>query len=180
MFATDALVVILRDFFNLCTVCICFVSKVPQINKVVQNKSAVGKRWTPNYRKFTPKCQLNRFVSLGISLSAVTLEIFRFAVLLCYNYCNGSQLLSYLEYPVLLLQQSTLVYFVLKFNNLLCTEIVLMSILVFITIALFMAEVLPKLLLTYLIVSVTLPQRDQNIQISFFCLKKKIGCMSSD
>lgn len=59
----------------------------------------------------------------------------------------------YLEHPLILIQQSILFYFVLKYKNLLATEVVLLSMLIYLTIFLFMAEILPKQILEYVIVS---------------------------
>lgn len=84
---------------------------------------------------------------------SLSLEVFRQSILLSYNYCYGYPILMYLEYPLVLIQQSILFYFVLKYKNLLVTETVLLSILVYLTIALFMTEVLPKTILGYVIVS---------------------------
>lgn len=85
---------------------------------------------------------------------SLSLEVLRQISLLTYNYCYGYPILMYLEYPLILIQQSILFYFVLKYKNLLVTETVLLSILVYLTMALFMIEVLPKTILEYVIVSV--------------------------
>lgn len=61
----------------------------------------------------------------------------------------------YLEYPLVLVQQSVLFYYVLKFKHLLDTEIVLLSMLIYLTMILFMADILPKTILDYLIVNVS-------------------------
>lgn len=70
-----------------------------------------------------------------------------------YNFCFGYSLLSYLEYPLLLVQQTILFYFVLKFNQLINVELVLFGLLLVITILLFMTEMLPRIILAFLIVS---------------------------
>lgn len=60
----------------------------------------------------------------------------------------------YLEYPLILAQQSILFYFVLKYKNLVIIEILLLSMLAYLTIILFMAEILPRIVLDFLIVSI--------------------------
>lgn len=95
----------------------------------------------------------NSLLSTGISLLSLSLEVFRLSILLTYNYCSGYYFLTYLEYPLILAQQSILFYYVLKFKNLLTVETVLLSMLVYLTIFLFMTEILPKIVLNYLIVS---------------------------
>jgi hypothetical protein len=40
----------------------------------------------------------------------------------CYNYCNSYALLSYLEYPIILVQEIILIYLVLKYVALLGTK----------------------------------------------------------
>lgn len=95
----------------------------------------------------------NSLLSTGISLLSLSLEVFRLSILLTYNYCSGYYFLTYLEYPLILAQQSILFYYVLKFKNLLTVETVLLSMLLYLTIFLFMTEILPKIVLNYLIVS---------------------------
>lgn len=61
--------------------------------------------------------------------------------------------MMYLESPILLVQLSILFYLVLKYKNLLEIEIVLCSMLVYLTMVMFMVEILPKIILEYVIVS---------------------------
>lgn len=84
---------------------------------------------------------------------SLSLEVFRLSILWTYNYCSGYYFLTYLEYPLILAQQTILFYYVLKFKNLLASETVLLSMLIYMTIVLFMTETLPKIVLDYLIVS---------------------------
>lgn len=90
----------------------------------------------------------------GLSISAIGLEVLRYAIMWMYNVCFGYSLLSYMEYPLLLVQQTILFYFVLKFNQLISIEIALFSLLLVITIILFMTEMLPRVILAFLIVSI--------------------------
>lgn len=97
--------------------------------------------------------------SSGISVFSLSLEVVRLSILLSYNYCNGYPPTTYIEYPLLLAQQSTLLYLALKFKNLLYTETVLFSMLLYLTIALFMTDTLPTIALNYIIVSIILKSR---------------------
>lgn len=83
----------------------------------------------------------------------MSIEVFRYLIVWMYNYCYGYAVLSYLEYPILLLQQVVLLYFILKFQNLITVEVIMCGMLLLITVALFMNGVLPREVLTYLLVS---------------------------
>lgn len=85
---------------------------------------------------------------------SLSLEILRLAILLTYNYCYGYPILLYLEYPLILAQQSILFYFVLKYKNRLNIDVVMLPLLIYLTIILFMSEILPKIILEYIIVSI--------------------------
>jgi len=39
----------------------------------------------------------------------------------CYNYCNGYSLMSYMEYPFILIQELILIFLVLKYKNMVNT-----------------------------------------------------------
>lgn len=47
------------------------------------------------------------------------LELYSYTVMMSYNYTNNYAFLSYMEYPILLVQEYFLVYFVFKYKNLL-------------------------------------------------------------
>lgn len=47
------------------------------------------------------------------------LELYSYTVMMSYNYTNNYAFLSYMEYPILLIQEYFLVYFVFKYKNLL-------------------------------------------------------------
>ncbi|CAB3388822.1 Hypothetical predicted protein, partial [Cloeon dipterum] len=44
-----------------------------------------------------------------------------YTVMTCYNYCNGYSLMSYMEYPIILVQELVLIFLVLKYKNLVNT-----------------------------------------------------------
>lgn len=144
--------VFIKYFLSVSVILICFVSKLPQIIRVVKSESTNGKL------EELAKHQLDNInfcqsIYTGISLFSLGIEVFRLSILLTYNFCYGNPILYYLEYLLILAQQSILFYYVLKFKNLLETEMVLLSMLVYLTIILFMAEVFPRIILDYLIVS---------------------------
>lgn len=73
--------------------------------------------------------------------------------MMLYNYCYGYSLLSYMEYPVLLVQEYILILMVLKykrqFNQQTCIAVAGYVVVV----TLFAYQILPKFLLAVLVVS---------------------------
>lgn len=55
----------------------------------------------------------------GLSVTGLLMETCSYTVSMLYNYTNGYALLNYLEYPILLLQEYALVYYVLLYKGLL-------------------------------------------------------------
>lgn len=90
---------LLSDGFSLITILMCLVAKVPQIGTIYRQKSAKG-----------------------ISLNGLYLETLSYTVMMAYNYCSGYSLLSYMEYPVLLLQNYVLLALVLTYKRQLMTR----------------------------------------------------------
>lgn len=86
---------IIADLLSLITIASCLVSKVPQIQTVHQLKSATG-----------------------LSLNGLLMELCSYSVTMLYNFINRYAFLSYMEYPILLIQEYVLVYVVLKYSNL--------------------------------------------------------------
>lgn len=152
MFASIS--IFITYFLSFSVILICFVSKLPQIIRVTTTKSADGEKMS---MILFPWIEWIKFLLsfVGISLFSLSLEVFRLVILLTYNFCYGSPILMYLEYPLVLVQQSILFYYVLKFKHLLDTDIVLLSMLIYLTMILFMADILPKTILEYLIVNVS-------------------------
>lgn len=54
----------------------------------------------------------------GLSVTGLIMETCSYTVSMLYNYTNGYAILNYLEYPILLLQEYALVYFVLLYKGL--------------------------------------------------------------
>lgn len=87
---------VIADLLSLITIASCLVSKVPQIQTVQQLKSATG-----------------------LSLNGLLMELCSYSVTMLYNFTNRYAFLSYMEYPILLIQEYVLVYVVLKYSNML-------------------------------------------------------------
>lgn len=87
---------VLADLLSLITISSCLFIKIPQIRTINQNKSAQG-----------------------ISVFGLCLELYSYSVMMAYNYTSGYEFLSYMEYPVLLIQEYVLVYCVFKYKDLL-------------------------------------------------------------
>lgn len=90
---------------------------------------------------------------VGISTLALYLELGSYTVMMMYNYCYGYAFLSYLEYPVLLLQEYVLIYLVLKYKRLLANNAYAITGAYFAAVLLFGYHILPKFLLAILVVN---------------------------
>jgi len=84
-----------------------------------------------------------------------------------YNYMNGYSLLSYLEYPIILVQEYILIFLVLKYLNKLNMCFLLYTIVYFTLSSCLLLEIVPKVVLTFLAVS---------RKIIVFYEQKKIFC----
>ncbi|ETN57944.1 hypothetical protein AND_010492 [Anopheles darlingi] len=87
---------VLADLLSIVTIASCLISKVPQIQTVRRLQSATG-----------------------LSVNGLLMELASYTVTMLYNFTNGYAFLSYLEYPILLVQEYVLVYFVLKYSSML-------------------------------------------------------------
>ncbi|CAK9802679.1 Solute carrier family 66 member 3 [Anthophora plagiata] len=117
----------LADFLSLVTIGMCFVLKIPQILNLLTAKSADQ-----------------------ISVVGLLLELTSYTVMTSYNYTNGYSLLSYLEYPIILLQEYVLIFLVLKYLNKINTFSILVSVLYFILSISFAMQLIPKAVLMIL------------------------------
>lgn len=117
----------LADLLSLITIGMCFILKIPQILNLLIVKSADQ-----------------------ISLVGLLLELTSYTVMTSYNFTNGYSLLSYLEYPVILVQEYILIYLVLKYLNKINTFSIIVSILYFAISISFVMQLIPKVALTIL------------------------------
>ncbi|XP_017014327.2 solute carrier family 66 member 3 [Drosophila takahashii] len=122
------LVLVIADLLSLITVSSCLVIKVPQINTIRANES-----------------------SKGISVLGLCLELFSYTVMLSYNYTSGYDFLSYMEYPVLLLQEYVLIYYAFKYQDLLGKRTQVVAILYSIVATLIYLKLFPIIILTFLV-----------------------------
>ncbi|EFN61066.1 PQ loop repeat-containing protein 3 [Camponotus floridanus] len=115
------------DLLSLITIGMCFVLKIPQILKLLSVKSA------------------DEISTLGLFL-----ELTSYTVMTSYNYTNGYSVLSYLEYPIILVQEYILIFLVLKYLNRLNVWSFLCAVIYFMLSACLLLEIAPKIVLTFL------------------------------
>ncbi|XP_059615261.1 solute carrier family 66 member 3 [Phlebotomus argentipes] len=116
------------DFLSAITIATCLVSKVPQIRRIANMKSTEG-----------------------ISTKALILEVCSYTVTFSYNFCKQYALMSYMEYPILLLQEYVLILLVLKYQNLLNRKTFIFIGLYTLCTVMFLTKILPMWLLTVLL-----------------------------
>ncbi|XP_053955814.1 solute carrier family 66 member 3 [Anastrepha ludens] len=121
-------VLVVADLLSLITVSSCLVIKVPQINTIRANKT-----------------------SQGISVLGLCLELFSYTVMISYNYTSGYEFLSYMEYPILLLQEYALIYYTFLYKNLLGKRTQLVTVLYTIVASLIYFKLFPLAILTFLV-----------------------------
>ncbi|XP_023719284.1 solute carrier family 66 member 3 [Cryptotermes secundus] len=90
---------LIADVLSIITISLCLILKIPQIINLIKLKSAVG-----------------------INLYSLLLELTSYSIMTCYNYCNSYALLSYMEYPIILVQEIVLIFLVLKYMGFLGTN----------------------------------------------------------
>lgn len=90
---------LISDALSIITISMCLFLKVPQIKSIYTLKNA-----------------------RGINIYALLMELSSYSVTALYNYVNNYSLLSYMEYPILILQEYVLVYLVLFYQRLLGTK----------------------------------------------------------
>ncbi|XP_011495347.1 PREDICTED: PQ-loop repeat-containing protein 3 [Ceratosolen solmsi marchali] len=122
----NTLVRYLADGLSIATIGMCFVLKFPQIFKLLKNRSTTG-----------------------ISFKSLVLELISYSITTCYNYTNDYSLLSYLEYPIILLQEYILIYLVLNYMNLMNLQLLVASSAYFAIFIGLLTECLPKTILTF-------------------------------
>ncbi|XP_047040863.1 solute carrier family 66 member 3 [Helicoverpa zea] len=111
------------------TILSCLFLKVPQICYIRQKRSAEG-----------------------IFVQALLMEIFGFSIMTLYNYTNDYGIMTYMEYPIILLQVYVMFYYVLKFKKMLCMSIVPITTIAYVSaVAAFAMGTLPKHILSYLV-----------------------------
>lgn len=84
---------------------------------------------------------------------ALLLELGSYTTTMSYNFVRGYSYLSYLEYPVLLIQEYVLIYCVLKYSNLVNTKTLMYAGLYVAITGLFLTQIIPPSVLTMMLVS---------------------------
>lgn len=78
---------------------------------------------------------------------------FSYTTTACYNYVNRYALLSYMEYPIIIVQEFMLIFLVLKYKSLFNTKTYGLCVLYFTFAFGFLSHIIPASVLTFLIVS---------------------------
>ncbi|KAG5309491.1 PQLC3 protein, partial [Acromyrmex insinuator] len=115
------------DLLSLITIGMCFILKIPQILKLVSVKSADE-----------------------MSMVGLLLELTSYTVMTSYNYTNGYSLLSYLEYPIILVQEYILIFLVLKYLSKINMWSFLYAMIYFALSSCLLLGIVPKVILTLL------------------------------
>lgn len=146
----------IADFLSIITIAMCLVLKVPQISKLLESKSAKGISFV------SLLLELTRYEIFNLILKQFHLHKFKkcvyiffgcsYSVVSCYNFTNGYSMLSYVEYPIILIQEYILIYLVLKYLNLLNSQTLLAVIVYFLICAGLLTQIIPKTVLTILVV----------------------------
>ncbi|XP_068632997.1 solute carrier family 66 member 3 [Battus philenor] len=111
------------------TIASCLVLKVPQIMYVRKTKSAES-----------------------LYIQAMLMEILGFTIVTLYNYTNRYNIMTYLEYPIILVQAYVLLYYVMKYQYVLgCPMVPFATFAYFITVLGFGTGFMPKYLLSYMV-----------------------------
>ncbi|VVC39384.1 Hypothetical protein CINCED_3A023554 [Cinara cedri] len=87
----------------------------------------------------------------GISLTSLLLDLINLSTTTCYNYTNNYSLMSYLEYPIILIQQYILIGTVLFYNNRLNVQVLILSALYIGIFTAFVYGLIPSSILTILV-----------------------------
>nr|CAD7394309.1 unnamed protein product [Timema cristinae] len=123
-----AILLLIADILSVITILLCLVLKIPQILNVLKLKSAKG-----------------------INVYGLILELTSYTIMTCYNYTNKYSLLSYMEYPIILIQQIILIYLVVKYMDLLGQfSFVCCGLYIGITVA-FLTGLFPRRMLAFLV-----------------------------
>lgn len=113
---------------SIITVSICFILKIPQILTILKVKNA-----------------------RGINIVALLMELTSYTIMMSYNYRSGYAILSYLEYPIILVQELILIICVLYYKQMLNLASLIGSVFYLIMLASFLTGLVPIGLLVFLV-----------------------------
>ncbi|XP_038216858.1 uncharacterized protein LOC119835871 [Zerene cesonia] len=116
---------------NLAIIGVCLVSKVPQISNLQNRRPSEIK---------------------AVSAHGIIMEIVGYTIMSMYNYKNDYNVLTYLEYPAILVQAYFMLFYVLRAKNQHNSMIIPpVTVLYAVSIILFMTEVIPKEVLNFIV-----------------------------
>ncbi|KYB28642.1 solute carrier family 66 member 3 [Tribolium castaneum] len=84
----------ISDVLSIITISTCFILKIPQILSILKVKNANG-----------------------INLVGLLMELTSYTIMFSYNFRNRYALLSYMEYPIILIQELILILFVMYYKS---------------------------------------------------------------
>lgn len=160
-YITKGILYVISDILSLITVVLCMVQKVPQIRDLFMYKSAKGpfKYQIEAFRVIRwVSFQLNQknsvyFFLAGISTTSLLLELFSYTTMTLYNYTYQYAMLSYLEYPILIVQEYILVALVFKYKRMYNQNNMAGIAAYFVIVLLFAYQICPRFLLSMAVVS---------------------------
>ncbi|XP_044749650.1 solute carrier family 66 member 3 [Coccinella septempunctata] len=118
---------LISDTLSVITILTCFILKIPQILRILKMKNAIG-----------------------VSLIGLLMELSSYTVMMSYNFRNGYAILSYMEYPIILIQELILIICVMHYKK--CYNIYgLIGSMCYFTCTIGLLSIVPKGVLTYLV-----------------------------
>ncbi|CAG9836791.1 unnamed protein product [Diabrotica balteata] len=122
------IITLFANFLSVITVAICFILKIPQILTILKVGNAKG-----------------------INIIALLMELSSYTIMMSYNYRSGYAILSYLEYPIILIQEIILIVCVLYYKDMLNITSLAGASVYFLTAASFLLGMVPLGLLAFLV-----------------------------
>lgn len=96
------------------------------------------------------------------------LELYSYSVMMSYNYTNNYAPLSYLEYPILLVQEYFLVYFVFKYKNLLSKKTLIFALVYSLLAIMIYFKCIPVIVFAMLVVCDLIPRLLRSLSNIFY------------
>lgn len=121
-----------------------------------------------------------RLCILGVSSTSLFLELFSYTIMMLYNYTYAYSLLSYLEYPILLVQEYVLVALVLKYKNMLNQNSFISIGAYFAVVLLFAYQICPRFLLAMAVVSINELKLELKIIFNKFVMLKILAILHTN
>lgn len=119
---------LISDFLSVITIASCLIAKVPQILTILRVKNAHG-----------------------INLIGLLMELSSYTIMMSYNYRNGYALLSYMEYPIILVQELVLILVVIYYKDVLNLYSLVGSSVYFSIAFAFLSGICPREFLTFIV-----------------------------